>query len=297
MPLSEPVIYLVLGLIADSYYFIAEGLITVIWITYVWICKAPFHVIQQLQEEATVDSDSNEFNEAKALLNSRLPTVLAGAITLIMAFPLAYQMSVTPPIWFNANIYGIGLRLVAALPSIFAAFSALLRFTVNTGAFWRLFNTLVLHPLHPDRVCGLRPFGRYAVKSTYPLIMGGVVAGYLEYWSFSHGEGSIAIFAHLGMILYLLITPIVFFVPLLVAHSAMLHAKEKLILPLSKQSYNDREIIWAALGGSPGSFKKGAEKLHELKNLYELTQSIPTWPVDWGHGYHFAGFSLLYSRQ
>jgi hypothetical protein len=186
-----------------------------------------------------------------------------------MAFFLAYQMSITPPIWFNANIYGIGLRLVAAVPSILAAWSALLRFAGNTRAFGRLFNTLRLHPLHPDRVCGLRSFCRYAIKTNYPLIIGGTVAGYLEYWPFSHGEGSIAIFAHLAMILYLFVTPVVFFVPLLVAHSAMVRAKEKLILPLSKQSDDDRNITWAALKDSPVSFKRGAKKPHELTNLME----------------------------
>jgi hypothetical protein len=53
-----------------------------------------------------------------------------------------------------------------------------------------VFNTLVLHPLYPDKACGLRPFGSYAVQTTYPWVLGGIVGGFLEYLSFRYGEAS-----------------------------------------------------------------------------------------------------------
>jgi hypothetical protein len=119
----------------DYYYFIAEGLTIVIWFYYIWICKAPFKVIQQLQESATVVPDNTEFNKAKTLLKSQLPTILAGILTLALAFPSFYQMSLTPPIWFNASPYAMVFRLIFVLPTIFAACSATLRLVVNTWFF------------------------------------------------------------------------------------------------------------------------------------------------------------------
>jgi hypothetical protein len=275
------------ALSVDYYYFIAEGLTVVIWFYYIWICKAPFKVLQLLQEAATVVPDNAEFNKARTLLKSQLPTVLAGVLALALAFPSFYQMSLTPPIWFNANPYAIGFRLVIVLPTIFAACSATLRLVVNTYFFGLVFNTLVMHPLHPDRACGLRPFGRYAVRTTYPWVVGGIVGGFLEYLSFRYGEASIAIFAHLAVALYLLVAPAAFFVPMWVAHSAMVRTKENLILPVSRQFdvvfdviYDDMKITLAALASPSESFKNSTEKLKELQNLHELTQKIPTWPLN-----------------
>jgi hypothetical protein len=268
------------ALSVDYYYFLAEGLTFVIWFYYIWICKVPFKVIQQLQETATVVPHNAEFNKAKTVLKSQLPTALAVVLALALAFPSFYQMSLTPPIWFNANPYAIGFRLVVVLPTIFAACSATLRLVVNTCFFGLVFNTLVLHPLHPDRACGLRPFGRYAVQTTYPWVVGGVIGGFLEYLSFRYGEASIAIFAHLAVALYLLVAPAAFFVPMWVAHLAMVRTKENLILPFSRQFDDDMKITLAALAGSSESFKNGAEKLKELQNLHDLAQKIPTWPLN-----------------
>jgi hypothetical protein len=143
-----------------------------------------------------------------------------------------------------------------------------------------VFNTLVLHPLHPDRACGLRPFGGYAVQTTYPWVLGGVIGGFLEYLSFRYGEASIAIFAHLTVALYLLVAPAAFFVPMWVAHSAMVRTKENLILPLSRQFNDDMDTTMAALAGPFESFKNNAEKLKGLQSLHDLTQKIPTWPLN-----------------
>jgi hypothetical protein len=87
--------------------------------------------------------------------------------------------------------------------------------------------------------------------------------------------------------LYLLVAPAAFFVPMWVAHSAMVRTKENLILPVSRQFdvvfdviYDDMKITLAALASPSESFKNSTEKLKELQNLHELTQKIPTWPLN-----------------
>jgi hypothetical protein len=269
------------GLLNDGGWWILNFVvIPIIFGYYVWLCQAPENVVRKLEESGVLVPGENDVRDASRLLASRWPTYLSLALTVVMAI-LFFVMTVgTPPIWWNVSTLTSALNILLYTPAYFAAFSAIFRYGVTTRALGRLLRNVVLNPLHPDRAGGLRPLGQYALKTTYPITLLGVAAVLFEYWMYLGGEFSTAYVTHGVVILYFVLAPVVFFLPLWAAHGAMRRAKEELLLGISRQFNHDFSRAYMEVAASSRTLRDNVEKVEQLQKLHDLASAFPVWPFD-----------------
>lgn len=102
--------------------------------------------------------------------------------------------------------------------------------------------------------------------SKYQFISQGIAQ---EYWYFNF-----------IILLYIPISLICFFGPLLAARKGMRKAKEELLGDIAKQFQADYVQIQKSLSSDAEALKKETAKLQELRSLYTLTNEFPVWPFD-----------------
>jgi hypothetical protein len=154
--------------------------------------------------------------------------------------------------------------------------------------YWlsQLFNSFQMdvRPLHPDRAGGLSPLGNFALSLSYviafvgvilvvtPITRNYVVAGT---WRFRWTTELLV-----GLALYALLAPVVFFAPLSVAHRAMKEAKDKLILQIARQFDQEYRKVRGALNGDVSKLEESSKVLKELQSLHDMTSKFPVWPFN-----------------
>ena len=269
------------GLLNDGGWWILDFVvIPIIFGYYVWLCQAPESVVRKLEESGVLVPGEKDVRDASRLLASRWPTYLSLALSAVMAILFFLMVLGTPPIWWNSSLLTSGLNVLLYIPIYFAAFSAIFRYVVTTRALGRLLRNVVLNPLHPDRAGGLRPLGQYALKTTYPITLLGIAAVLFEYWMYLGGEFSTSYVTHGVVILYFVLAPVVFFLPLWSAHGAMRQAKEELLLGISQQFNHDFSQAYMEVTASSRTLRDNVEKVEQLQKLHDLASAFPVWPFD-----------------
>jgi len=269
------------GLLNDGGFWILDFVVVpIIFGYYVWLCQAPEHVVDKLEDSGVLVPGEQDVRDASRLLASRWPTYLSLALSAVMAVLFFLMVLGTPPIWWNSSPLTSGLNVLLYIPIYFAAFSTIFRYIVTTRALGRLLRNVVLNPLHPDRAGGLRPLGQYALKTTYPITLLGIAAVLFEYWLYLGGEFSTAYVTHGIVILYFVLAPVVFFLPLWSAHGAMRRAKEDLLLGISRQFNQDFSRAYLEVASSSRTLRDNVEKVEQLQKLHDLASAFPVWPFD-----------------
>jgi hypothetical protein len=177
-------------------------------------------------------------------------------------------------LWIALGLYCVLLLLIYSVLSI----------------FWlsRLFNSFAIRvrPLYPDRAGGLSPLGNFALKLSYiiaftgimlvvtPITRNYVAVGTLQF------RWTPEILVGLGI--YLVAAPIVFFGPLSVAHKVMEDRKDQLLEQIARRF----DTVWTSVqnGLSVGVDISGLDSslkaLTELEALYETANKFPVWPFN-----------------
>jgi len=268
------------GLWGDVYYFVAEPFVGVAWGYYIWMCKAPRDVLKQLQESGSITLNPGRQKALSKISKSRLVFCLALIFAVSTCLLALFQMAWSGPRWLNINYWAMGARVVfVVLPTSFAAWSFAFRVVTNTRIFAFGFYSLILHPLHPDRVCGLRHFGKYALTSTYPIVLIGIV-GYLGYWQFRHGSGGTAALVYAAIVIYVVLLPAIFGAPIWIAHKAMLLAKHKLMRPISEEFDKAFSLTLGNLPDYPRTLDSHLQRTSKLQKVHAIIEPVPEWPVD-----------------
>jgi len=268
------------GLLVDSYYFVAEPFVGVAWGYYIWMCKAPRDVLKQLQESGGITLNPSRQKALSKISKSSLVFLLALIFAVATCLLALFQMAWSGPRWLNINYFAMVVRLVfVVLPTSFAAWSFAFRVVTNTRIFAFAFDSLILHPLHPDRVCGLRPIGKYALTSTYPIVLIGIV-GYLGYWRFRHGSGGTAALVYAAIVIYVVLLPAIFGAPIWIAHKAMLLAKHELMRPISEEFDKAFALTLGNLQDYPRTLDSHLQRTSQLHKVHAIVEPVPEWPVD-----------------
>ncbi len=139
---------------------------------------------------------------------------------------------------------------------------------------------LNFNPLHPDRCGGLHSLSDYSLKTAYLAAVLGILVGLIEYQFITQGVGRVYWFVHLIIPLHLALSMACFFGPLLAAHRGMRKAKDELLHEIARQFQTDYSQIRLSLTKDAETFKKGNEKIKELRAFYTLTEEFPVWPFD-----------------
>jgi hypothetical protein len=156
---------------------------------------------------------------------------------------------------------------------------------VFSWALHRFFTTehhaLHIDPLHPDGCCGLKQIGNVASILNLILFLIGVYLS-LRVIDKMLIQNSSA-FEDIGnpMMLggYVIIAPLLFFLPLSAAHNKMLEVKQKFIFPVSRKC----EQLFTELGEIKID-EQGHEMIGSLEQMeklrHEMEMEIPVWPFD-----------------
>jgi hypothetical protein len=199
---------------------------------------------------------------------------------------------------------GVFVKLVAiGVNTIFSymLFYLLTTLILNVKFLHKFFaqKSLKVKLLHPDKCGGLRPLSRYTLYSAYAVAVIGGMIGLSEYMLTSGSvqaassstnlllieavfpsQFSIIWIVHLLVIVYIFLSLVIFFGPLLVAHRGMMEAKENLLKDISNQFQADYSNLKMLLNEDSSTLREQVEKFNQLDAIYSRTNSFPVWPFD-----------------
>ncbi|MBD2177364.1 hypothetical protein H6F42_10620 [Pseudanabaena sp. FACHB-1998] len=180
---------------------------------------------------------------------------------------------------------GILQKIASTLFGIFSTYATsmlLLGLTLNIWIIQKVLKNkdLKINPLHPDRCGGLSCLSKYSLKTAYLAGVFGVMIGFTEYRVITQELIEKYWILHMSIPIYILISLICFFGPLLVAHKQMKEAKDRMLTNIAQQFQYDYMQINTNLSLSAEELKKEIAKIGELQSLYTLTDKFLVWPFD-----------------
>ncbi|MEM9161688.1 MAG: hypothetical protein AAGC54_01295, partial [Cyanobacteria bacterium P01_F01_bin.4] len=118
------------------------------------------------------------------------------------------------------------LELVKTFAVTFGTYMAAMTaivLSINTWLIWKLLKPKDIHvePLHADGCGGLGVLSQYALKTAYVITTFGIIVGMIEYRFIIRGLAIELWIVHLTIPLYLSLSLVSFFGPLITAHNKM----------------------------------------------------------------------------
>lgn len=272
-----------LGLLQDWFAWVWICLLNpVIFGYYLWSFKAIYHLIQYLDKTDIVDVSEEEINFVLSPYQQKWRKFLALGIAI--AFGIWY-FSVQKNVhnWTGSD---------GGLPALTGAVNGAAIFYSGTILVLTLIsNVWVLHtllgskklninPLHPDRCGGLSPLSQYSLNTAYLVAIFGMMITLSNYQFITQGISQKYWYFNLIIVIYIPLSLVCFFGPLLAARKGMKKAKEELLGEIAKQFQLDYRRAYTSLSGDAELLKKESAKLQELRSLYTLTNEFPVWPFD-----------------
>ncbi len=192
-------------------------------------------------------------------------------------------------IGFSAAGRGFSLiGLYAALVQIvliYSTFHLLWRGAVLAWGLYEFFNgrgfSVRIEPLHPDGCCGLKPIGNVAMLLNMTLFMLGLYVSLkvIDRLVVQQAPLSADIGNPIMLGAYVIVAPLLFFLPLSAAHRRMKEAKEAFILPVSRRC----EALFAQLSRADHT-DDGLRSIQVFAEMDKMRDSmkrgISVWPFD-----------------
>jgi hypothetical protein len=208
---------------------------------------------------------------------------LTGIFMVIFWIPDQYTFNS----WQNTSDFAFWFTIFAWIVMFIAGILLVIKGVLTIIWLNRLFKEFEvgIRILHPDGAGGLSPLGKFSANIGYVLgIYGiGLVVGNLSEARIS-GQDYLSVVTQPYVLilwgLYLLLAPVIFFLPLGVAHSTMKKAKDEYVSRISDQFDLEIEKIYPQLSSDTQQFKLGIEKIEQLQRLYNITSRFPVWPFN-----------------
>jgi hypothetical protein len=209
---------------------------------------------------------------------------IAVGATLLLVLPQYLELG--QDAWWTADYANMTLALVYLMIGLYNVLLQLIYWVISIYWLRRLFKSFAINarPLYPDGAGGLSPLGNFTLSLSYiiafvgfmlvltPITRNFVVAGTLQFrWT-----SEIVI----GLGIYLVTAPIVFFGPLAVAHRVMRKAKHDLLLQIAQRFDTEYTHLQKALSGGSSGLKNHSEMLNELQSLHKMASKFPVWPFN-----------------
>jgi hypothetical protein len=194
--------------------------------------------------------------------------------------------------WYWIVIGNIGIYVLLHLAyTILVTFQAIRKVFAGRSGL-----KVVLKFMHPDRCCGLRPMSKFVLSVGLFLAVLGLANGIHIVTSF-HRLGTLSVLLQqIGPILcvggYILLAPLVFFLPLLPAHRVMRDSKHRFQLQISREF--DHNFGHVSLGIADVQFDLSKHsKLEVLSSCQRYVDAFPVWPFDISTISRFTSMVLL----
>jgi hypothetical protein len=272
-----------LGLLQDWFAWVWICLLNpVIFGYYLWSFKAIYHLIVYLENSDIVD-----------ISETKIKTVLLHYKQPWRKF-LALAAAVSYGIWYffvQQNVHN-WTGSDGELPALTGAINGVAIFYTGTILVLTLItNVQVLHellgnkqlkinPLHPDRCGGLSPLSQYSLNTAYLVAIFGMMITLSNYQFITQGIVKQYWYFNITLLLYIPISIVCFFGPLLAARRGMKRVKEELLSEIAKHFHENYVHIHTSLNSDVEILKNETAKLQELRSLYTLTNEFPVWPFD-----------------
>lgn len=209
---------------------------------------------------------------------------IAASTVFILVLPQYVEMGQSA--YSTADTINLILSLLWVLVGVHCVLLILIYSMLAIYWLRRLFHTFTPHirPLHPDRAGGLAPLGDFTLTLSYlialvgiQLVLTPVTRNYrvVGTWQFRWTAELV-----IGLGVYAVTAPIVFFAPLSVAHRAMKSAKDQLLLQIARRFDAEYLKLQTALDGDTLSLESSSKTLQELQALHDLTNKFPVWPFN-----------------
>jgi hypothetical protein len=269
---------------------------------YIWSINQIGILLKQLHKAKIFTDEvglSELIQELKQSLISKLPlfasVIISSIVTLLVLgtfldwYPWPRTISflnhsdiipwLKTPMWF-VSMYGLCFGLYTIAITIFA-----LR---------RLFRNqpIKISPWHPDRCGGLKSISLYSMNLGYAIAVIGLTISVHTIQEIYFGTFASSYLTWLALAGYVLLSPLVFFLPLGTAHMSMQQAKTNHLLALSAQFDIQYNQITDALRNEESEISSNVEKIESLQTLYKITEDFTIWPFDVGNLRRFLAITL-----
>lgn len=194
--------------------------------------------------------------------------------------------------WYFIFIGTIGVYVLLHFAfTIFVTFQAIHTVFVDPSRF-----KISLKFMHPDRCCGLRPLSKFVLRIGLLLAVLGFVNGVYIATSFYRLGTVIELLQQIGPILsiagYVIIAPLLFFLPLLPAHRVMRDSKHRFQLQISREfDRRFRDVSHRMANGKLDPTEH--TQLEVLNSFQRYVDAFPVWPFDISTLGKFASMVLL----
>ena len=205
----------------------------------------------------------------------------------IFTFGIAAPAQATFKTWQTANGFIFWATILFWLAIFFMGTLSLIRAFLAIVWFNRLFREFEVDVkvLHPDGAGGLAPLGGFSVRVGYLIAVYGiaVVAAALSASYVSTGRFTGPMLTPsltLLVILYLVLSPIIFFAPIGAARSSMRSAKNEALLRIALQFEIDNAELQRLISSRPARLEQALRKVQQLRSIHEMTSKFPVWPFN-----------------
>lgn len=195
--------------------------------------------------------------------------------------------------WQNSESIIIVMSTLAAFMSFYSVILILIRQIVIFRGINKFFQIIDVDiaPLHPDKAGGLRSLGQYVVTIGLGIGIIGLALG-VSLLRFRMGLEVIDTVFYVGLVVYLLIAPIFFFIPLAEAHSRMKQAKEKILVEVAGQY---EKLYTSALQKMKAGklTDRDLAQMDAVRKMYAIADDSPVWPFNFDVLSKFSAAVLL----
>ncbi|MFQ5921667.1 MAG: hypothetical protein ACE5M4_02390 [Anaerolineales bacterium] len=140
--------------------------------------------------------------------------------------------------------------------------------------------SLNISPWHPDRCGGLKSVSTYSMTLGYAIAVVGLTLSVQTIQEIQRGTFGSSYLTWFGLGAYLILAPLVFFLPLGTAHAAMNKAKNTQLLQLSQHFDVQYQRISEALNRDDVDYSGNVNRIETLQKLYMITEQFTIWPFD-----------------
>jgi hypothetical protein len=185
-------------------------------------------------------------------------------------------------------------------PMMFITVYALVLFLTDLGIMIKTFNTLFqdetirVEPLHPDGAGGLSPIGAFTSSLGYMIFMIGVAYSFrIVGQNIVDFAGTDDIMTWLGLVIYLVVSPLFFFLPLRAVRAAMIRSRDGLLMELSAEFdviFNELHKLRSKNAEMIEPYLKRYRQINETRKIIE---KFPVWPFNIGNLRNFFGLVVI----
>lgn len=278
------------GLIAEPMAWSSDILIPSILMGYlVWIQNIPGKVFNSLAEEKVLKINhdvENEIDKSRSFLSGRWPVAIALVVSLAAGIGFALSIPVSNPLytgWVGVSPVLPWLKGALTMLTVYVGVVFLIDVFVFLRTLRRVLESqeIVMRPFHVDGAGGLGIIGKvisgfsflvgaFGLHVSVSLLSNTLPAGISTF-------GTIYVTKISGLIGYIILAPLFFFVPLYSGHRAMVRWRNKLLVEWERRIEKE---LGTLRENRESQLKEEIEKMESLQKAYSSVEAFPVWPFN-----------------